>query len=336
MKEIYLITSYTPTSIKQDLLRNLVNQLERNNKSIMISSHSHTSDDIVDKCNYYIFDPENELIKNPEYQVKSFFSLGNNLFKFVDLETKIHTIPVLKSLCTSFSFLKSLEYDIVHWLEYDNNIIDFSIFDNNTKQITSGKYDLIAWETFGGESSKDWLSVPVSFNLNKLNFNQLLFNKEKIMNDYKNIVDSSRYPFIETLIVDIFFKDLNMLIKDKNDYLNKANFNLSQELFVYGRDFTTINIHNDNMHFVHCNKGNESFNNFDIIVSDVNNNQYIKTVNILFKECCWLNLEIKYEETKYIKIYKNGILLRFFDFINNIEDRKYIEHFTQIIPFEES
>jgi hypothetical protein len=107
MKEIYLITSYTPTSTKQDLLRNLVNQLKENNKLVMVSSHSHTSDDIVNKCDYYIFDPENELMTKPEYQAKSFFSLGNNLFKFVDLEAKIHTIPVLKSLCTSFAFLKS-------------------------------------------------------------------------------------------------------------------------------------------------------------------------------------------------------------------------------------
>jgi hypothetical protein len=253
-----------------------------------------------------------------------------------DLEAKIHTIPVLKSLCTSFAFLKSLGYDIIHWLEYDEDIIDFSIFDNNTKQITSGEHDLIAWETFGGESSKDWLSVPVSFNLNKVNFNQLLFNKEKVINDYKNIVDNSRYPFVETLIVDMFFKDLNILIKDKNDYLGKANFNISQELFAPECDFTTINIHNNNIHFVHYNRGNKLFNNFDIIVGDVNNNQHIKTANITFKERHWLNLEIKYEETKYVKIYKNGVLLRFFDFINNIEDKKYIEQFSQILPFEES
>lgn len=338
MKEIYLITSYTPTSIKQDLLRNLVNQLKGNNKSVMVSSHSHTSDDIIDKCDYYVFDPENELITKPEYQVQSFFSLSNNLFKFIDLGAKIHTLPVLKSLCTSFAFLKSLEYDIIHWLEYDEDIIDFSIFDNNANQINSGEYDLIAWETFGGESNKDWLSVPISFNLNKLNFNQFIFNKEKIINDYKNIVDNFRYPFVENLIVDTFFKDLNMLIKDKNDYLGKANFNISQELFASECDFTTINIHNDNINFAHYNRGNinKSFNNFDIIISDINNDQYIQTINIAFGERHWLNLGVKYKNTKYVKIYKNGTLLRFFDFLNNEEDKKYIEQFSQILPFEES
>jgi hypothetical protein len=89
---------------------------------------------LLKTCLPILFDPENELMIKPEYQAKSFFSLSNNLFKFVDLEAKIHTIPVLKSLCTSFAFLKSLGYDIIHWLEYDEDIIDFSIFDNKKKK----------------------------------------------------------------------------------------------------------------------------------------------------------------------------------------------------------
>ena len=53
MKEIVLISAYTPDTEKQDNLRELIKSLKELNYRICLAIHSQTPLDIINRCDYY-------------------------------------------------------------------------------------------------------------------------------------------------------------------------------------------------------------------------------------------------------------------------------------------
>jgi len=66
MKELILILAYTPTSEKQDKLRDLIMSLKSFNYRVCLSTHTSTPQDIIDKCEYFLYDEENPVLWDDE------------------------------------------------------------------------------------------------------------------------------------------------------------------------------------------------------------------------------------------------------------------------------
>jgi len=64
MKDLILITNYSNTPEKQEILRNLVNQISQQKDffDLLLVSHTTIPEDVQSKCNYTIYDYKNELL----------------------------------------------------------------------------------------------------------------------------------------------------------------------------------------------------------------------------------------------------------------------------------
>jgi hypothetical protein len=77
MKEIFLINSHTETTEKLDNLRELIKNIKSNGYEICLITHTSTPQDIVDRCDYFIYDKKNPIVDNPEVQYWLFFKCND-------------------------------------------------------------------------------------------------------------------------------------------------------------------------------------------------------------------------------------------------------------------
>ena len=120
MKEIILISAYTPDLKRQDDLRNLVISLKDLNYRICLVTHTSTPQDIIDRCDYFLYDKENEVLYDPEIKYWYNHTFKNIAFSFVDYSTiSTHMLPVFRMYLGGLMYLKSLGEEIVHMIEYD-------------------------------------------------------------------------------------------------------------------------------------------------------------------------------------------------------------------------
>ena len=72
-KDLILITSYTPDSIRKNLLLDSLKSIDKNKFDIMVSSHSSISEEALEYCNYFIYDKKNTLLFDLEYKLSYWF-----------------------------------------------------------------------------------------------------------------------------------------------------------------------------------------------------------------------------------------------------------------------
>jgi len=118
MRECFAITTYCNTQNKIDILNSTIDDIKKFGKDIMIHAHLPLSIDIQNKVNYYI-SSENVIINN-EAKV-SFFWISKYNYKLYNYQTN-YNYTVLKQYSEIVSYLFSIGYDVIHFLNYDGNI----------------------------------------------------------------------------------------------------------------------------------------------------------------------------------------------------------------------
>jgi hypothetical protein len=321
MKEIYFITAYTPTFDKEQALRNLVHSIKQQGKEILVISHSPIAKDIENMCDYTIFDKENKLVFDSNSQYWSTSKLNDVIFEYVNLESFITILAVYKLFLGGLAYLKSLDYDIVHFLEYDCEIKDFTHFKNVTKSLVDNEYDM-----FGcydkDEFTDTYLTLPISCNLKKLTFDQLIYNEKKLVSEYKDRFSREHYPITETINYDMVWKNLNKKVFHENELKDTIITNFNN---IFGQpDRLSFNLVDGMLHFLHDNITKTDGNTIDIIVRDINGIGTSKSFIVPYIRCVWVNLGVEYSKVFDIKIYKNGSFYKHLD-MRKPNDRFYVE-----------
>lgn len=321
MKEIYLITAYTPTFEKQQMLRTLVHSINKQKKQVMVISHTQIPKDIEDMCDYAIFDKENKLIYDSTSQFWSYSRLGNKKFEFINLKSSITVLACWKLSSGAFSYLKTLGYDIIHFLEYDCEINDFTHFSEATTIINEGEYDLIGFKP-KIEGEYNHLTLPISFNLKKLTFDQIMYDENYLVSEYKSRYRNRIFPVTEGMAYDILWSKLNIKAEstDKIKDVMKINQN-----FTFGyTDKYCLHTVDGVLHLAHDNLNKLDGNIIDVVIIDRNKNGKTKTFLAPYYRCVWVNLGVDYADAVYIKIFVNGSLFKELN-LANPNDRFYID-----------
>ena len=199
MKEIFLINAYTETTDKLDKLRNLITNVKNNGFEVCLVSHTSTPQDIIDRCDYYIYDKENPMITNPEVQYWTFYNTSEYNIKWVNKSSRTHALAYYRLIFGGLSYLKSLGYNIVHSFEYDIIISSFDEIKNNETLID--EYDIILYYR---ETLVNKITSFFTVNLNKINFSNLIYDKIRLEELYKNYYLNEKWPLIETILFDEF------------------------------------------------------------------------------------------------------------------------------------
>jgi len=326
VKEIYLILSHTPSFEKEQMLRSLVHSINKQKKQVMVISHTQIPKDVEDMCDYTIFDKENKLTCDPTSQFWSYSRLANKKFEFINLKSAITILPVYKLLTGGLSYLKTIGYGVVHLLEYDCELNDFTHFNNSLETITQGEYDLV-----GLKPERDYehnhLLLPISFNLKKFSYDQLTYDEDFLLSEYKRRYHDRLFPVTEGLVYDTLWSKLNIKVENGDEIKSTMRINQNHTLGL--TDKYCLHTVDGVLHIVHDNLSKLDGNIIDVVVIDRNKNGKTETFFVPYYKCVWINLGVEYSKAVYIKIFVNGSLFRELNLMNP-NDRFYIDS-TKVI-----
>jgi len=328
MKEVVLISAYTPDTPTQDNLRELIKSLKDLNYRICLITHTFTPSDIVDRCDYYIYDKENELLYNPEIKYGYYCYLEEYIIFFKDyFAVATHMLPVFRMYLGGLAYLKSMGEEIVHMIEYDTIVKNREIWDKNTEILKEKDAVFYSFPRFYQNNELICVYGFQSVNVKIIPSDLFTFSPQELKNQYKDYFKSEKFPIFERIIFDNIWSKTNyhlMELNSEEDLKTSFEVNLNSIGNEKGEN-TTVHFFENKYHFFHNNHNkDESTNHFEIII---NKNQYVKA-SCVFPYYVWFPLE--FENIENIKIYKNNVFIKEID-LTNEEDKKWITEHSSVI-----
>lgn len=229
MKDLIVIGCYCPDDERIRLLNNCVESLKPvvNDFDVMIVSHSIIPDYITKKVDYSFYFKENELITDWKYLNKPWFSPTDNLMIESCFVSNYSTYLAAYSIfLSSLGIAKSLNYQTVHWIEYDSVVNDYTDLYENKELIKDFVAINYKKEYRNYELNLEWgYGCFQTINLIKIPEEMTKYNREYLM----DILKSSPIKTNEKITEDLYLsKDETIHYKDLQELLNKGNeFNLS-------------------------------------------------------------------------------------------------------------
>jgi hypothetical protein len=123
-KEIYLIGCHIENNKQLSLLAELVDKLISEGKNYVITSHTMIPESIIRSSVGFVYDSVNPKYKTWELECPNKYTIDNGTFSitspYITYGRKdYYHVGVLRLLLNGLNYLKNLDYDVVHWIEYD-------------------------------------------------------------------------------------------------------------------------------------------------------------------------------------------------------------------------
>lgn len=173
-EEVYLIGCHVENEQQADLLKRLVNHLHFFSKDFVLVSHTPLPEECINKSVGYIYDKSNPVYWRWEFDDAPEFQFScpkfNILSKYILYgASPYYHVGVIRLLINGLKYLKTLDYKLIHWIEYDM-FPDFDRAEENKKLISQGNQFV-----FHGLGSFFSLDSKIQFkhNLDSLN-NQII------------------------------------------------------------------------------------------------------------------------------------------------------------------
>ncbi len=337
MKEIVLISAYTPDVERQDNLRDLIKSLKKFNYRVCLITHTSTPQDIIDKCDYFIFDKENEILYDPNMKYHYYFYLNDLSIRFKDyISMATHMIPVFRMYLGGLSYLKSMGEEIIHMIEYDTIVKNRNIWDRNLEILKEKDAVFYSFPRFYENDKLKCVYSFQSLNVKNIPHKFLNFNKSELINQYSQYVNEEKVPIFERMIFDNMWSKLNFHL-EKLSSEEDLEESFTTNIIRVGTtsdtppvEKTNINYYNNKFHFFHHNDSSSS-NNFLVIINKD------KILNFEIQPTYWNWIPLDYDEIYHIQIFKNNVLLKELD-LTTKEGRDWVfkHSYANILHSQES
>lgn len=220
MKDLILISNYSETYEKQEVLRVLVNQINnyKEHFDLMIVSHTIVPEDISNKCEYVLFDKKNELIFDWDMRCRPWFNPGNTRQIMSIFTGNFNThLAIWRMIILGNSVAKNLGYNKVHHIEYDTSINDFSelienskLLDNNNSVYYVKSQSTVDDILFGSYQA---------YRLDTLHNDLLVLDEDKLKQKIRSVEDKSP----EMMLLELLRSSEKTVVKSKNKLDNNGN-----------------------------------------------------------------------------------------------------------------
>jgi hypothetical protein len=236
--EIYCVTTYMINQKIKDYTRNLIKFLKERNKQVLLISHYQIPVEFQEMVDYCIYDNRNHLLYENKY--KGWLCYKNNLF-YVESQEFYSSNSTLACYYfhSALFFSKFINKNIVHFIDYDSNVLNLDQYDENYKILKDSEYTSVRYKTTSGDSFENktlqaLFADTSSINLAKFNLDNLIVSEEKL----KNLIEKFRtyelfYERYFLLFEKIYWKSyeeikksaeidkLKVVVKNKFDKLKK-------------------------------------------------------------------------------------------------------------------
>ena len=266
MREVILITAYTPDEERLGLMIDAVNFFHSNGKDIILVTHSpNTPEFILKKCKYYLYSSENILLDSEDSRIFMFRETNDLIYgsKLVH-KYKFTTIAIYNMIYLGSMIAKNLGYEILHYVEYDAEFRNLKLIELASEKIKDS-YESFLISHEDGEIHGGYFS----FNLNSYDYSDLIFKREELEKEAIKLVSTERFTrdfFLRDKKIYCFpYSSINLYGYDSSLYLHTLN---EKDSFVFPAFF------DEKIQIVHDNQ-----NNWDEeLVVILNDNQIFKHV----------------------------------------------------------
>lgn len=312
-KEVILITAHTPDSVRQKLLINLINSINREKYDVVVSANSKLSEEVFELCNYIVYNKENHLLT--KFYHKFSLAWRNDLFYISTSEVKKfnHIIAAGKLIFDGIKFCKAIGYNKLHFLEYDSIIVDHKILEENSVKLDN--YPII------------WYNHPTGLGV----YSSYSLNISVLTDDWINYFDNNVERYINSnnsKVLEEFSKEFFDLDIAYQENLDKYNECIKTNLFNTDNndDWAIVLSDGESIYsfVIGFNKYEKDIDTFFIV-----NNQ--STLNVKMSNNVWrLNRIGSINEIDSIKIIIDKTLEKEYDFTqidkNHFFAVNYIKH----------
>jgi hypothetical protein len=226
MKDLIFVTAYCPTEEQEIELEKCINSVLECGKHVALISHSHIPIHIQKKCQYYVYDYNNEI--SNDYNL-----IGYNYFIFDDYKIEsrffsksFYGFAIYRMFSIASQLAINFGYEKIHHIEYDCELLDKDLIEQHSRFLE--EYDSVIY-THNGRDDGFLFGSFKSFKVSSLPNYFKNYNKDYIDNEMRKI-DLKQ---LEEVTKNLFINSGKVL------FLNEP----SKGKFKRGRKFLSRNLH---------------------------------------------------------------------------------------------
>lgn len=320
MKDLILVTSYCDTNTKEDVLRNLVNQINEHSDKfdVFVISHTPIPKDISEKTTFSLYDKKNELLCDWDMRCKPWFDPNNERPIMSIFTGKYNThLAIWRMIILGNMIAKNCGYNKVHHLEFDSDIKDFSEFYDNSNLLD--QYDSVIYNKLVSTVDPILFGTYQAYRLDKLHKDLLTLDETKI----KTQIRESDHKSPELMLLELLTHTGNTKVKIKNELDKNGNkFAMSHNKLFGGETAWCLPYYDKITHKLGFVIWNIEEVMLDIQVTIIYNNETVLDIGTIpYRH--WRLLDIDdYHNAKKLTVLLNNKIRNTFEFDNYREEFK--------------
>ena len=264
MKDLIFISAYCPTEEQEKVLERCVNHVLECGKHIVLVSHTHVPIHIQKKCQYYVYDYNNEISDDYNLLGSQSFYFHDKRIRSIFFNKTFYGFAIYRMFSIASQIAINFGYKNIHHIEYDAQLLDKNLIDENSNHLE--EYDSVIYTDngkedgflFGSFKSLKVSSLPEHFKNYSKDFidsemraidpkhlefftKNILMNSRKVL--FKNEPTDDKFKrgdrfFHRNLHFTLYY---NPLDKTLNIFYNSV-IDLSEEIVVIVNETKIINI----------------------------------------------------------------------------------------------
>ena len=154
MKDLIFVTAYCPTEEQEAALEKCIDSVLECGKHILLISHTHIPIHIQKKCQYYVYDYNNDVVD--DYNLMGYYHFFFNDNKAINSRFFIknfYGFAIYRMFSIASQIAINFGYQNIHHIEYDCELIDKNLIHENSEYLK--EYDSVICTDSGDENG--WL-----------------------------------------------------------------------------------------------------------------------------------------------------------------------------------
>ena len=226
MKDLIFITAYCPTEEQEKVLEKCIDSVLLCEKHVALISHSHIPIHIQKKCQYYVYDYNNEISDDYNFLGSQSFYFHNKRIRSILFNKTFYGFAIYRMFAIACQIAINFGYQNIHHIEYDSQLLDKNLIDENSMHLE--EYDSVIYTDNGKEDGFLFGSFK-SLKVSSLPEQFKNYNKEFIETEMKSIDPKQ----LEVLTKNLFIISGKVLFKNE----------LTDDRFKRGDRFYNRNLH---------------------------------------------------------------------------------------------
>jgi hypothetical protein len=149
MKDLIFITAHCPTEEQERALERCVDSVLKCKKHVALISHTHVPIHIQKKCQFYVYDYNNEISDDYNLLGHNDFRFGNQRIQSRFFNKYFYGFAIYRMFSIVSQIAINFGYKNIHQIEYDCELLDNELINEHSKLLE--EYDSVIYTDNGKE-----------------------------------------------------------------------------------------------------------------------------------------------------------------------------------------